>query len=939
MTASALSVVVGLGALSATTDAHAQARERGRGVPRFVYDGERPSLYTPSRGISQAMIDLPLAVMNECAGKIDELYGGIDWLLWRRSDATSPFWLYGTPRGGGVVASFGAGQFGDHRAEHHALEAPINIFTVPFTQVVESTCHELFHAAFLGTVTVRPPNTIDTLWRGRAGSTSAVPRGLPHWLAEGTASGQIWAFDRQLFAGRRVDFIRFLSTSPQVRGPGYDPGGSVMNIAGVRSYETSLAFEQWPQPRSVRIEEGHSVTSNEYGYKSSSFHMWLGKAIGWEPWFRVATAIGSLDRPSASMEWVRDFSDALRAANTNTPQRRIPRGIGEAFARFITDFAEFYRQVSNNGEGSLFSQLLWLRQMFPSDGCTLYTFYPLGRRAERRIRNPETAEFSTRPEDTSAVGTASFTSVQPLSARCIRVRALDDAGRPMAATFDVDVRRRAQSQRSQSGARLCRDVTIGSRGIQGAVKVDDQTGAHVCSVTASINVQPQTLEEGHTIVFSNSLADTSAPSMLDLDVTITRTGGRVQGLSAMAGTTAANSPRDRAQPARAARIIAPPSTGGDWVPGATVILHDETGPTTCDRRWERYCEPTSQIDIALDVTSAAGLEPRQAVPRSMLVRVPDISDMPLEGLTMPTSAAAMLNLAGGGATAPNNVLSLKMPRIRPGFVGAINNVEASILYQGRIYNAEGPSALRVDDRCNHRFFPTQASVNITFNDGAAIAGTFEAQLFQDPAQQTSCARTRVPYRTIRGSFATGLLGSGWIFQRTHRDMARTLGAYAGADFDLPQAWMFNARQAQTPEPNSPQERAGQRAVGDMLTSAALGGGGFAAQGQLVTCRCDCPEFLQPVLQQRCEPRCAAQYAPMRANPQQCAGQTPEPPPVYQPNTQRSNNPADLERDFEAFLSRLPERSRERIRQQIARQPPEGRAMIMRMVMDMAPGGR
>jgi hypothetical protein len=935
-------VAFALAALCASSTSAAQDH-RFTGAPQFewAFGQSGAQAIPPDLAQHRAQFELLLTIANECASAMWSRYSAVEpsteWVLYRRDNGHSLLWQRANTQIASadmdVNAEYGLAQFPTGFLRRSItvplISVPTSALAWGFERAASTLCHELLHATYVATASARPGNNIDSVWRPDDN------KGMPLWLSEGIGPAQVWMMQGRELAGRQLDLYGYAARTPQFMRRDLNTIGPAIQILGLRSYTNSVFIDHWPQRGQDGAREARP--SLELYYGTSSFHRWLAKRIGWGRWFAAVSRIGSLSRDSVDRAWLDDFNARVRELHPHNDMGLCGGtncGLRELVGTFLGHFAHEYERVPADHSAGLFSQRGWLRFMFPPTGCTSFVFRPDGTIERTSVTIDGSVVSSTVSE-----ATVHATDVDPYSGRCVQLAALDREGNRRRASFDISISpARGNGRPTES---QCEDFVLSGRAVRGTVRLRSTPAPD------SINTQVRS----ETDCFSSTLIDAEPTATSPNAIAVV---GYVPALvmpahevsftirisESFSETTRTNPPavggatqKRHDDAARLASRAAPAASEGTIVPRGAVILHDEHGPSNCDRRWEHYCEPTSQIRVATDAAGAAASEGMWAFPPSQIMDLPE--DYTAEAIgNLSLSLAGRTQVAQVGRPPPVGSVSIIIPRIRPGFTGVITRAHIS---QNDDTSA-GPNALRVDERCNRRYFEPQGTVTITLNDGVRIAGTFEAPMFTDSGAQPDregCIRTRRRVGSIRGRFSTGFLSSGWFFQDTHRDFPTIAGTRVDADFDRPQAWLARTRRAiehqraQLP----PEERRRRDAEGEQAVTRAVSAGvGLSLPTQ---CRCDCGEFLSPILRLSCAATCREPFALFEREPARCAGQraTVVAPPVLQSNA-NSATPSEIERQWSAFLQGLPSSARARLQQQIDRMDPATRPAMMQTIMRM-----
>lgn len=797
---------------------------------------------------------------------------------------------------------------------------PRSIFDRPFEVRAGSACHELLHAVLTGTVIRQAGNRPSDVF-GSLGSLLSGERGLPWWINEGAPDSAIWMFHGGTLSGRNINLYR---AARALRDSG---GGSmIFKLLGLRPYSDSIFVDHW-LPRTG--EDGSRARSirdaQDHAYRTSSFHRWLRSRTTSERWFRAIATVGSLQRARSDVAWLEDFMRNYDSAHVMSVREQVPR--------FFASFAHQYERVSPGDSTGGFSQAMWLRRVYPKpEHCERYVFqrnsageFELTVRRRTAVSS-DLEGLQPRP----AVGhVADFLELDPYASRCVQIEAKDNLGQPIEAAFNVMLTRPAAVRDEQDP--YCDELTLATRTLLAGIHLPSAPNRGLnrnarlsaqCHVATELRTSATPTAQSPatvlTIAYVPRAPRGARPTAVRLRVTPQSATQVVSSALRSGSAAAANGGSKSSAPKDLTPASAP------FVNLGAVVLHDD-GPTSCDPAWRNFCGPATEIDVARTREQATLLEGRWAVPPSMVRPIPDslafedIAELPVPTLTVPSPRAPGPQVTG-----------IRMPRLAPGQLGLVNNAELSA-EEG---DSLGPVAQRVDARCARRRFPTTARVNITVNDGFVLAGTFEAELYTDQGatpDREGCVRVRRSAGTIRGSFSTGLLSSGWYFQDTHEDFARIMGNSASSGFDRPNTWMYRFL-AQRSANSANQQGSGTGGMTDangaqIITRALAAGAQVSLPAQ---CACSCGEFLSPLLRSSCGGSCASAFAEFDREPQRCAGQQ-----ASAANSAGARAPTDAETEAQwaAFLQRLPESSRERLRRQVESNP-DARMMMIRMVLSM-----
>lgn len=964
--------------MSTSTSAAAQGYDsyRFRDAPQFEWAYGESGAHAPPADLARhrAQFDLLVQIANDCASAMWSTYSAADsgaqWMLYRRrngdASGNAVLWqrsnahvaspdadvsaVYGPaslPAGffervaRAANAPFRAVTSGS--SEVPTIIAPTSAITWGYERGAATICHELLHAIHVGTASARAGNSINDIWRYFSlyiltGSRErAANEGMPRWLSEGIGNAQVWMMNNRTLAGRTLDLYAWAARAPQVRRRDLDTIGAPMRILGVRSYADSVFIDNWPH-RSALGTRAAGADMDTY-YATSSFHRWIARRVRWGNWFSAVSNIRSLRRDYLDRTWIYDFGERLRERH---PYRRAGLcsgsncGLRELVGTFLGAFAHEYEKVPGSHREGLFSQAGWLRWVFPPDGCTTFVFRPDGTIVRSETR-PDGQSFST----TVTEATVTANDVDPYSGRCVQLAALDRAGNRRAATFDLSISPVRGSNRP--AASQCEDFVLSGRSARGAVRLSarPRTDSVNNEVRASTDCFSSTLIDAEPTERSpNAIAVVAyAPELV---MSAREASFTIRISESFSDTTRTNPPavggatqKPTTEASRSASRAAPPASEGTIVARGAVIHHDEGAPSAnCDRQWEHFCEPTSTISVATSAAGASAMEGLWAFPPSQITDLPEEYTAAAIG-NMSLSLAGQGQLTYGGRTPPDTV-SIVIPRIRPGVTGVI---QRAVITQNGDTSA-GPNALRVDARCNNRYFEPQGTVTITLNDGVRIAGTFEAPMFTDNGAQRDregCIRVRRRVGSIRGRFSTGFLSSGWFFQDTHSDYPTIAGVRDDADFDRPQAWLGRTRRALAFERQQlpPEERARRDAEGEQTVMRMIGAGvGVSLPTQ---CRCDCGEYLNVLTRSSCAASCREPFARFEREPAVCAGQqaTVVAPPVQQTANGANGAPAaSVEAEWQAFLERMPRSARASLQRQVERMEPSARPVMMQTIMRM-----
>jgi hypothetical protein len=944
-----------LAALSASSTSAAQGYDAYRftGPPQFEWAyGDGASSVLPERLSPQrAQFEQLLAIADECASAMWTAYSAQErsaqWLLYRKDNGRAVLWQRAntdissadTDAGAVYASTAYPGGWMRRNISVPLISLPTSASVWGHERAVSTLCHELLHAIHVGTVSAQPGNQIGDIWRSfqlyiLPGSLErATAEGMPRWLSEGIGPAQAWMLQRRTVAGQLVDFYGAAARTPQVMRRDLNTILRAFRTLGIRTYASSVFIDHWPERTATGERAGAPDLDTYYG--TSSFHRWLARRIGWGRWFSAVSRIGSLRRDHRDRGWIRDFDVRVRHEH---PQRvsglcgGTNCGLREMVGTFLGQFAYEYERVPGDHRAGLFSQRGWLRWMFPPTGCTEFVF-----NADGTIQRSTIAPDGTERRSTVSDATLQFDRVDPFSGRCVQLAALDAAGNRRRASFDISV---APASSGRGGNSRCEDFVIASKAVRGTVRLGAAPQQDTLNPQARDGVDcfsSTLIDAVPTATSPNAIAVVSyVPPAIE---TAQERSFTVRISEVFSDTTRTNPPavggatqKRSDDAARLASRAAPPAGADSLVPHGAVILHDERGPSSCDRQWEHFCEPTSTISVATAPAGAAASEGMWAFPPSQIMDLPEEYTAEAIG-NLPLSLAGRAQVAHGGRAHPDTV-SIIIPRIRPGFTGVIQRA----LVNQRGDTSAGPNALRVDERCNHRYFEPQGTVTLTLNDGVRIEGTFEAPLFTDDGAQPDregCVRARRRNGSIRGRFSTGFLASGWFFQDTHRDYATIAGTSADADFDRPQAWLVRTQRALDHQRSQlpPEERRRRDAEGEQaVTRMISAGAGLSLPTQ---CRCDCGEFLNPVSRASCTATCRERFAFFEREPARCAGQraTVVAPPVIQSNVS-SAAPGEIDQQWSAFLQGLPSSARARLQQQVDRMDPATRPTMMQTIMRM-----